>query len=172
MTTFDALSGLTNACQATPNIVTGGQPTAEQIVAFKKAGGGVVLDIRDPMEPRPLNEPKVAKEAGLEYVNVPVVSGQVSEAQIEKITEVLRANAGKQFLFHCASANRVGGSIIPCLREGQTRELVQRDANTAARVGAQSTPTFLIEGILVGGAYPAAVFRHIIDSLITAKAGR
>ncbi len=63
-------------------------------------------------------------------------------------------------------------SIIPCLREGQTRELVQRDANTAARVGAQSTPTFLIEGILVGGAYPAAVFRHIIDSLIAAKAGR
>ena len=63
-------------------------------------------------------------------------------------------------------------SIIPCLREGQTRELVQRDANTAARVGAQSTPTFLIEGILVGGAYPAAVFRHIIDSLIVAKAGR
>ena len=115
MTTFDALAGLTNACQATPNIVTGGQPTAEQLAAFKKAGGGVVLDIRDPMEPRPLDEPRVAREAGLEYVNIPVVSGQVSAAQIDKITEVLRANAGKQILFHCASANRVGGSIIPYL---------------------------------------------------------
>ena len=58
MSTFDALAGLTNACQATPNIVTGGQPTAEQITAFKKAGGAVVLDIRDPMEPRPMDEPK------------------------------------------------------------------------------------------------------------------
>ena len=115
MTTFDALAGLTNACQATPNIVTGGQPTAEQLAAFKKAGGGVVLDIRDPMEPRPLDEPRVAREAGLEYVNIPVVSGQVSAAQIDKITEVLRSNAGKQILFHCASANRVGGSIIPYL---------------------------------------------------------
>ena len=63
-------------------------------------------------------------------------------------------------------------SIVPCLRDGQTRDLVARDANTAARIGAQSTPTFLIEGILVGGAYPATVFRHIIDSLIVAKAGR
>ncbi|HVX88814.1 MAG TPA: hypothetical protein VG940_07810, partial [Gemmatimonadales bacterium] len=66
-------------------------------------------------------------------------------------------------------------SILPCLREGQTRDLVQRDANTAARIGAQSTPTFLIEGILVGGAYPTAVFRHILDSLYavrTAAPGR
>ena len=115
MSTFDALAGLTNACQATPNIVTSGQPTAEQIAAFKKAGGAVVLDIRDPMEPRPMDEPKAAKEAGLEYVNIPVVSGQVTTAQIEKITEVLRANAGKQILFHCASANRVGGAILPYL---------------------------------------------------------
>ena len=115
MSTFEALSGLTNACQAAPNIVTGGQPTAEQIAAFKKNGGAVVLDIRDPMEPRPFDEPATAKAAGLEYVNVPIVSGQVGAAQIEKITEVLRANAGKQILFHCASANRVGGTIIPYL---------------------------------------------------------
>ena len=115
MSTFDALPGLVNACQATPNIVTGGQPTADQLAAFKKAGGGVVLDIRDPMEGRPFDEPATAKAAGLEYVNVPIVSGQVGAAQIEKITEVLRANAGKQILFHCASANRVGGTIIPYL---------------------------------------------------------
>ena len=137
MTTFDALAGLTNACQATPNIVTGGQPTAQQIAAFKKAGGGVVLDIRDPMEPRPLDEPKTVKDAGLEYVNVPVVSGQVSAAQIEKITEVLRANAGKQILFHCASANRVGGSIIPYLMLDLGME--EEDATELAmRIGLRS----------------------------------
>ena len=137
MTTFDALAGLTNACQATPNIVTGGQPTAEQIAAFKKAGGAVVLDIRDPMEPRPMDEPKAVKEAGLEYVNVPVVSGQVSAAQIEKITEVLRANAGKQILFHCASANRVGGSIIPYLMLDLGME--EEDATELAmRIGLRS----------------------------------
>lgn len=63
-------------------------------------------------------------------------------------------------------------SILPCLREGAMRELVQRDANTAARLGARSTPTFLIEGILVGGAYPASVFRHILDSIYTERTRR
>lgn len=74
--------------------------------------------------------------------------------------------APESYLLTLADSLRIPrDSILPCLREGQTRDLVQRDANTAARIGAQSTPTFLIEGILVGGAYPTAVFRHILDSL-------
>lgn len=137
MTTFDALAGLTNACQATPNIVTGGQPTAEQIAAFKKAGGAVVLDIRDPMEPRPFDEPGTVKGAGLEYVNIPVVSGQVGAVQIERIHEVLKANQGKEILFHCASANRVGGALIPYLMLDLGME--EEDATALAmRVGLRS----------------------------------
>ena len=112
MTPFDAVAGIANACQATPTLITGGQPTAEQLAAFKKSGGAVVLDIRDPMEPRPMNEPATAKELGLEYVNVPVVSGELSAAQIDKIRDVLKANREKQVLFHCASANRVGGALV------------------------------------------------------------
>ena len=113
MTTFDALSGIANACQATPTMVTGGQPTAEQLAAFKAAGGVLVLDIRDPMEARPFNEPAKMKELGLEYANIPVVAGQVNEAILERILEVIRANQGRQILFHCASGNRVGGALIP-----------------------------------------------------------
>lgn len=112
MSTFDALSGIANACQATPTMVTGGQPTAEQLAAFKAAGGAVVLDIRDPMEPRPFDEPAKLKALGLEYVNVPVVAGQVGEAQMERILAAVRANKEKQMLFHCGSGNRVGGALI------------------------------------------------------------
>jgi len=112
MSTFDALSGIANACQATPTLITGGQPTAEQLQAFKDVGGAVVLDIRDPMEPRPMNEPATAKRLGLDYVNVPVVSGELHAAQIDRIREVLKANKEKQVLFHCASANRVGGALV------------------------------------------------------------
>ena len=60
-------------------------------------------------------------------------------------------------------------SILPCLREGKMRDLVARDAAIAGRVGAHSTPTFLIDGIMVGGAYPVEVFRHILDSLYTVR---
>ena len=79
-----------------------------------------------------MDEQATVKGAGLEYVNIPVVSGQVTAEQIGKITDVLRANAGKQILFHCASANRVGGSIIPYLmldlgmEEEEATELAMR----------------------------------------------
>ena len=70
-------------------------------------------------------------------MNVPFVSGQVNAAQIEKITEVLRANAGKHILFHCASANRVGGSIIPYLMLDLGME--EEDATELAmRIGLRS----------------------------------
>lgn len=72
----------------------------------------------------------------------------------------------EQYLLTLVDSLRIPrDSILPCLREAQTRPIVQRDANTAIRLGAQSTPTFLIEGILVGGAYPTTVFRHILDSI-------
>lgn len=60
-------------------------------------------------------------------------------------------------------------SIIPCVRNGGVRALVQKDANTAARIGARSTPSFLIEGALLSGAYPAEVFRHVLDSVYAVK---
>ena len=112
MTPSDPLLGIANACQATPTLITGGQPTAEQLKAFKAAGGAVVLDIRDPMEPRPMNEPATAKGLGLEYINVPVASGDLNAAQIDRIRDVLNANKEKKVLFHCASANRVGGALV------------------------------------------------------------
>lgn len=60
-------------------------------------------------------------------------------------------------------------SILPCLRAGEARALVERDANAAARVGATSTPSFLIEGALLTGAYPVEVFRHVIDSIYAVR---
>jgi protein-disulfide isomerase len=60
-------------------------------------------------------------------------------------------------------------SILPCVQNGEMRGLVQKDANTAARIGARSTPSFLIEGAMLSGAYPADVFRHVLDSIYTVK---
>lgn len=113
MTPFDAVAGIANACQATPTLVTGGQPDLKQLAAFKAAGGAVVLDIRDPMEPRPFDEPGKLKELGLEYINVPVVAGQVNDAILERILDAVRKHKDRQVLFHCGSGNRVGGALLP-----------------------------------------------------------
>lgn len=60
-------------------------------------------------------------------------------------------------------------SVVGCLQRGAALAIVQRDAAAAARIGATSTPSFLIEGALVTGAYPVEVFRHILDSIYTLR---
>lgn len=79
-----------------------------------------------------------------------------------------------QFLLTFADSLRIPhDSIVPCLSSGATRDLIQRDANTAVRIGANSTPTFLVEGMLMSGAYPIEVFRQVLDSIHRVKtAGR
>ena len=59
--------------------------------------------------------------------------------------------------------------ILACLTRGETRELVRTEAEEVARVGIQSTPTFVIEGKLLRGAAKAEVFRGILDSIYAAK---
>lgn len=60
--------------------------------------------------------------------------------------------------------------ITPCLEKGETRGLVRSDAEGSVKAGASSTPTFYIEGALMKGAYPAEVWRPILDSIVRVKA--
>lgn len=136
-TPFEAVAEIANACQPLPHLITGGQPSAEQLTRFRQAGGAVVLDIRDPMEPRGLDEPAVAKAAGLSYINIPVSGGTLSTATMERILQVLREHSGQDVLFHCASGNRVGGALIPYLVLDHGLE--QQDAvDQAMRIGLRS----------------------------------
>jgi protein tyrosine phosphatase (PTP) superfamily phosphohydrolase (DUF442 family) len=112
-TAFQAISGVANACQILPTVLTGGQPTAEQLKALKAAGGDIVLDLRDPMEPRPVDEAALVRELGMEYVNVPVRAGSLDDTALEHILGVLRRAGDRTVFFHCGSGSRVGGALIP-----------------------------------------------------------
>jgi protein tyrosine phosphatase (PTP) superfamily phosphohydrolase (DUF442 family) len=134
---FQAMSGVANACQILPNVITGGQPNAQQLRALMEAGGGIVLDIRDPMESRPVDEPAVVQQLGMEYVNIPVRAGSLDDATLDRILAVLRGAGDRTVFFHCGSGNRVGGALIPyfMLDQGMTEE----DAvDQAMRVGLRS----------------------------------
>lgn len=138
---FDALRGAPNACRATPNIITGGQPTAAQLAALRAAGGGIVLDIRDPMEPRPLDEPAEAKAQGLEYVNVPISGGVLNDDKLRRILEVLRGAGDRQVFFHCQSGNRVGGAMVAYLM--LDRGVSEEDAIEQAMAMGLRSPDYL-----------------------------
>jgi len=137
-TTFQALERVPNACQILPNVVTGGQPSTADLEAFRDSGGGIVLDLRDPMEPRPLDEPATAARLGLEYVVVPVSGGTLSDATLERIHGILREAGDKPVFVHCGSGSRVGGALLPYLMLDQG--LDEEDAVAQAmRVGLRST---------------------------------
>ena len=123
-TLLASLSGLTNAAEPVPGWVTGGQPTEQQLAAFKAAGGEVVLDNRDPMEPRGFDEPAVARKAGLEYISLPIVHGAVTGDTMKRMHDTLRKLAGKKALLHCSSGNRTAAALIPYLmrEEGMSEE--------------------------------------------------
>src|SRR6476661_3014736 len=132
-----ALSGVTNVCQILPTLITGGQPNAAQLSALKDAGGKIVLDIRDPMEARPIDEPLVVAELGMEYVNIPVRAGSLDDTTLERILGVLRQAGQRTVFFHCGSGNRVGGALIAHLMLDQ--DLSEQDAlDQAMRAGLRS----------------------------------
>jgi protein-disulfide isomerase len=62
--------------------------------------------------------------------------------------------------------------ILGCLSSGEMRPIVQADAEGAARSGAQSTPSFYLEGGIMAGAQPVAVFTQILDSIYAEKVKR
>ena len=132
-----ALNGVPNACQLLPTVVTGGQPSAPHLAAFHAAGGRVVLDLRDPMEPRPLDEVATTASLELEYVNVPIGPHSLTDATLDRVLEVLRTAGDSVVLVHCASGNRVGAALLPFLMLDHGLE--QEDAvGQAMRVGLRS----------------------------------
>jgi protein tyrosine phosphatase (PTP) superfamily phosphohydrolase (DUF442 family) len=132
-----ALNGVPNACQLLPGVVTGGQPSAAHLAAFHAAGGRKVLDLRDPMEPRPLDEAATVASLGMEYVNVPIGPHSLTDATLDRVREVLREAGDGLVLVHCASGSRVGAALLPVLMLDHGLE--QEDAvGQAMRVGLRS----------------------------------
>jgi protein tyrosine phosphatase (PTP) superfamily phosphohydrolase (DUF442 family) len=132
-----ALNGVPNACQLLPGVVTGGQPSAAHLAAFHAAGGRVVLDLRDAMEPRPLDEAATVASLGMEYVNVPIGPHSMTDATLDRVREVLRGAGDRLVLVHCASGSRVGAALLPFLMLDHGLE--QEDAvGQAMRVGLRS----------------------------------
>jgi protein tyrosine phosphatase (PTP) superfamily phosphohydrolase (DUF442 family) len=136
-TAFQALERVPNACQILPNVVTGGQPSTADLEAFRGAGGGIVLDLRDAMEPRALDEPATADRLGLEYRVVPVTAGTMTDETMERIHGILRRAGDRPVFVHCGSGSRVGGALLPYLILDQGLE--QEDAiSQAMRIGLRS----------------------------------
>lgn len=57
-----------------------------------------------------------------------------------------------------------------CVSGHLTKPMIEADIDRATKAGVESTPTFLIGGMMVTGAQPIANFRRAIDSALTLAA--
>lgn len=113
MALLDSIAGAPNAGQPLPWMVTCGQPGDGQLEAARQEGLAAVIDLRDPMEARPFDEPATLERLGIAYRNIPVNSGALDDATLERVLTAVREFAGTPTMVHCASANRVGGALLP-----------------------------------------------------------
>ena len=90
MSLRDAIAAAPNAGQPLPWLATAGQPSLADFQAARAAGVRTVIDLRDPMEPRPFDEAAEMAKLGITYVNIPVTPGAPDATAHEKIQAALQ----------------------------------------------------------------------------------
>jgi protein tyrosine phosphatase (PTP) superfamily phosphohydrolase (DUF442 family) len=112
-------------------VATAGLPRPDHFARLAAAGYRTVLDLCAPEEARGFDEPAAVAAAGLEYVNFPVRSSTPDNSVFDAARVVLRDPDRRPLFFHCRSANRVGGLLLPylVLDEGMSEERALREAS-------------------------------------------
>lgn len=93
------------------NLVTGGQPSQDELAALKAAGVTKVINLRGPDEKVAFDPRAEAEALGMEYVSLPISgAGDVTADNARKLHQLLQQEDEPVFL-HCASGNRVGALL-------------------------------------------------------------
>ncbi len=97
--------------QPRPQLITAGQPSAQQLRDAAAAGVSTVIDLRQPDEERGYDEAALAEQLGLRYVRLPIAgAGGITEDNARTLQRLLRQDPGSTLL-HCASGNRAGALL-------------------------------------------------------------
>jgi uncharacterized protein (TIGR01244 family) len=107
----DAAALLPNGKQPLPGVLTGGQPSHEQLAAIAAAGYRTVVNLRTPAEAPPVLADR-ARELGLRYIELPVAgAGDLTAERAAALGELLADRAANPVAVYCASGNRVGALL-------------------------------------------------------------
>ena len=123
--TSSPLTNIYNMLSLTDNLGTSGQPTSTQLAAIKEAGYEVVINLATGTTPRDLpNEADVVATQGMEYIHIPVVWDNPTEADLARFFEVMDATQDKKRFVHCIANMRVSAFMFlyRVLRQGMPLE--------------------------------------------------
>lgn len=129
--------GLQNPGQPLDYVATAGQPEEGHFERLAGAGYKTVVDLRTSEEDPGFDEPGVVRQAGMEYVHIPVGHETIEDETFERFRELMKDPERRPVLVHCSSANRVGALLIPylVLNEGKS---VEEAEEIASGVGLES----------------------------------
>ena len=103
------LIDIPNARMATPSILVGGQPSAEQVEEAARAGYRTIVNLRAPGEKGEWDEATKATELGLSYISMPIAGMEAITVEAAgRLAEILDDPETLPAMVHCASGNRVG----------------------------------------------------------------
>lgn len=135
-------------------ILTGGQPTEEQLAEMADAGYRTLVNLRTPGENELSDrEAELAEDLGLSYVHLPVAGAEgLTEANARELAELLDDESRYPMVVHCGSGNRVGAlfaleafhvdgeSPETALRIGKDAGLTRLEPVVREKLGVPETP--------------------------------
>ena len=90
--TSSSMANIYNMLSLADNLGTSGQPTSAQLAAIKEAGYEVVINLATGTTPRDLpNEAAMVAAQGMEYIHIPVIWDNPTEADLARFFEVMDA---------------------------------------------------------------------------------
>lgn len=102
---------LPNARTPAPGLLTGGQPSPEQLEHLARQGYRTVVSLRTDDE-EGTTDPDFVKKLGMAYFEIPVdgAAGLTPE-NVHGLSELLEDESLRPMVVHCSSGNRVGALI-------------------------------------------------------------
>lgn len=137
--TQEPIPPIRNFLRVNEKFCTGGQPRLEHLEMLKKDGVKAIINLRQPGEHRAAEEEAKAKELGLRYFNIPVVTGNPKDEQATEFLRITDDVENQPAFIHCTAAIRVGAfwMIRRVLRDGLTIEEAEKEAE---KVGLRDNP--------------------------------
>ncbi len=124
------LQAIPNFLPLSDNVVTAGQPRAEQFADIGAAGFDVVVNLAMPTSTAFIaNERELVEAAGMQYFYIPVEWDAPTKADFEQFAELMKANQNRKVFVHCALNMRVSAFmyLYRILHEGMEEYDAARD---------------------------------------------
>ena len=114
-------------------VAVGGQPTPEQVTFLSDEGFNAVINLREEAEFNDGLQSQAARNAGMEFIRIPVSRENPSDAAVEKFLVVTDDEALYPIYIHCAEGNRAAAfwMIRRVVRDGWTVANAEAEASRA-----------------------------------------